>query len=90
MVTLSRQVGDQQQLFVARNGQTLSALQDEVSSVSQRLGNLVESPTAVIFTKMHSFYSFVCVNDGGASEFILVHRSQVLKLTDLQLRACLK
>jgi hypothetical protein len=41
IVTLSRQVGDQQQLFVASNGQTLSALQDEVSSVSQRLGNLV-------------------------------------------------
>jgi hypothetical protein len=31
---------------------------------------------------MHSFYSFVCVNDGGTSEFILVHRSQPLKLTD--------
>ena len=90
MVTLSRQVGEQQQLFVAANEQGLSTLQDEVASVSQRIGNLVESPTAVIFTKMHSYYSFVCVNRGGASEFILAHRSQLREITDLQLRACLE
>ena len=90
MVTLSRQVGEQQQLFVAANEQGLSTLQDEVSSVSQRIGNLVESPTAVIFTKMHSYYSFVCINGDGANEFILAHRSQLREITDLQLRACLE
>lgn len=90
MVTLSRQVGDQQQLFIAANEQALSALMDEVSSVSQRLENLVESPTAVIFTKMHSYYAFMCINAGGASEFILAHRSQMRELTDMQLQACLK
>jgi cholera toxin transcriptional activator len=90
MVTLSRQVGEQQQLFVAADQQALSALQNEVSSVSQRLGDVITTPTAVIFTKMHSYYSFVCVNDGGASEFILVHRSKLHELTDMQLQACLK
>jgi cholera toxin transcriptional activator len=90
MVTLTRQVGEQQQVFVAADAQALSALQNEVSPFSQRLGNLVEAPTTVIFTKMHSFYSFVCIDDGGASEFIVVHRSRLLELTDMQLRACLK
>lgn len=90
MVTQSRQVGYQQQLFIAANEHALSTLMDEVSPISQRLGNLVEWPTAVIFTKMHSYYSFICIDDGGASEFILVHRSKIRELTDKQLKACLK
>ena len=90
MVTQSRQAGEQQQFFIAANEQALSRLMDEVSSVSQRFGNLVESPSIVIFTKMHSYYSFICIDAGGASEFILAHRAQLLKLTDMQLQACLK
>ncbi|WAC46453.1 winged helix-turn-helix domain-containing protein [Pseudomonas sp. SL4(2022)] len=38
MVTVSRQVGPQQQLFVAPNSADVSVLMDEVSSVSRRLG----------------------------------------------------
>jgi len=90
MVTVSRQVGPQQQLFVAPNSEDLSALMDEVSSVSRRLEGLVETPTTIIVNKMHSFYSFVCVDERGASEFMLLHRSQLNEVTDTQLRACLQ
>lgn len=89
VVTLSRQVGEQQQFFVAANVQDLTSLQEEVSSVSQRFQSLAKSPSVVIFTKMHSFYSFVCIGSHGDSDFILAHRSKLSALTDMQLEACI-
>jgi hypothetical protein len=90
MVTVSYKVGQQEQLYVAADDEGLTVLQDETADLSKRTAGLVDVPTTIIFTRMFNYYSITCVDGGGASEFITVHRNQLGSLTDAQLKACLK
>jgi cholera toxin transcriptional activator len=90
LVSFDRQIGEQHQLFVATNTQALNTLENETAPISRRFSRLIETPTVIIFSKMHSFYSFICVDSGGASEFIIAHRSRLNEITDEQLKVCLE
>lgn len=85
----SEVLGSLNVLYTGATRQEVQQLQSETQNILIRMSKLSVDPGTVIFNTMHGFLDIVCV-EGATADFITVHRSRSLLLTDVQLSRCLR
>lgn len=90
LVTSNQYIGNQSILYTAPDKKQLVTLQADVMHLRDRLVSRSESPSTLLFNRMHNFLDVICINQSGEVFSMLVHQSQLSKITDHHLLACVK
>jgi len=89
VVTAEQKLGPLQITYVEDNEQELQRLMQDTRQMAMQLSELATRPIGLLLHMTSGFYELVCVQPEGRSNWLLIHESQVTRISQEQLRKCL-
>ena len=86
----TEQIGNKSLLYTAPEKEKLATLHTDISALRDRLLAISEAPVTLLFNRMYNYFDVVCIDQAGSVSTILMHQSQITKINDQQLLACVK
>ncbi|WP_223518959.1 transcriptional regulator [Pseudomonas sp. GL-B-19] len=83
-------IGNKSLLYTAPDNEKLATLYTEISPLRDRLLAISGAPITLLFNRMYNYFDVICINQYGSVSTILMHHSQITKINDHQLLACVK
>lgn len=82
-------IGQATIIYVDRTEQHLQQLTHAVQPLASRMAALVTEPTDLIFGMASGYYEVLCLKADDSVHSLMFHESQLNRIADLQLQACL-
>ncbi|WP_152219132.1 winged helix-turn-helix domain-containing protein [Pseudomonas sp. SCB32] len=89
VLTAEQKLGPLQITYVEDNEQELQRLMQDTRQLARQLSELATRPIGLLLHMTSGFYELVCVQPEGRSNWLLIHESQIARISQEQLRKCL-
>jgi DNA-binding winged helix-turn-helix (wHTH) protein len=89
VLTAQENLGTLQITYVEEDAQELQQLMRSTHPLARQLAELATRPISLLLHMTSGFYELVCVQPEGNSNWLLIHESQIARISQEQLRKCL-
>lgn len=89
LLTNQLKIGQAMVIYIDRDEQQLQQLTHSVQSLAKRMAALAKAPTDLVFGMASGYYEVLCVANDDSVRSLMLHESQLERIADAQLQACL-